>query len=231
MGLSRLSARLVMAFQLMVVALQPGSALAADKVTCELCPLIESKLAEGDVIFIEIDNALYRRVARASGGWTSHVGVAFKDQKGEWIVSESTIPLSKDTSLHKFVSKSKSGRVAVRRLKGELNQAQVATLRFEARRRLGIGYHLGFKFKSKRQFCSKYVYEVFKSAIDVEIGQFETFQEMFDRASGNPEFDDDMAFWRLWYMGFIPWSRVTITPESQYQDQNLETILELGGNH
>jgi hypothetical protein len=207
------------------------SSLARAESQCELCGVVEPKLNQGDVIFIEIDNALYRRVARASGGWTSHVGVAFLNSKNKWVVAESTIPLSKVTSLADFIGKSKSGRIAVRRLKGELGQGDIERLKVEAKRRLGIAYHLGFKYESQRQFCSKFVYQVFNDALNVEVGRFETFQDMFDRAQGNPEFEKDLSFWRLWYLGFIPWSRVTITPESQYTDPKFETVLELTGNH
>ncbi|MCS5622604.1 MAG: hypothetical protein NZ735_01405, partial [Candidatus Marinimicrobia bacterium] len=38
--------------------------------------------------------------------------------------------------------------------------------------------------------------------------------------------NQDLSFWRVWFWGFIPWDRKTITPDSQYKSERLETIYE-----
>ena len=70
-------------------------------------------------------------------------------------------------------------------------------------------------------FCSKFVYEIFMSAMEIEIGKLETFRQLHQRL---PEVS--LVFWRFWYFGLIPWSRVTITPASQMESELLYTVYE-----
>ncbi len=42
----------------------------------------EPLLQEGDVIFIEIANPLFRRMAETTESWESHVGILFRDVRG-----------------------------------------------------------------------------------------------------------------------------------------------------
>jgi len=90
-----------------------------------------------------------------------------------------------------------------------------------AQKRMKRLYHLGFKYDSKRQFCSKFVYEVFKEALNIEVGQLETFRDLLNK---NPNVSK--RFWKLWFFGFIPWKRLTVTPASQLESPKLETIFE-----
>lgn len=175
----------------------------------------------GDIVFIAIDNPLYRRVAAATDCWTSHVGIIVDAAHGAELVAESTVPFSKITALSKFKARSASGQYSIKRLIRPLGTEEKKQLCEEAKRRLGILYHLGFNFGSKRQFCSKFVYEVYQSAISVQIGQIETFNELLRKNRTTP-----LWFWRLWFFGFIPWNRLTITPASQYNSPLLETIEE-----
>lgn len=176
----------------------------------------------GDLIFIRVDNFLYRRVAAATQSWTSHVGVMYgQDEQGNWLVAESKVPLSKISSLESFIARSQGGRYSVHRLKGGLTDEQKARVRKEAEARLGIRYHFGFDFDSPRQFCSKYAYEVIHQATGREVGEIHTFGDLKVRQPDYP-----MLFWRIWFMGRIPWQRRTISPASQYLSPELETLRD-----
>ena len=59
-------------------------------------------IREGDVIFIRVCHALYRRIAETSGSWESHVGIILRAADGSWTVAESTIPVSRFTPLERF---------------------------------------------------------------------------------------------------------------------------------
>lgn len=179
------------------------------------------QLREGDIVFIRIANFLYRRVADATGSWTSHVGFLHHREGEEWIVAESAVPRVQITTLAKFLARSDQGMFAVRRLKRDLTPEEADGLRAAADQRMGLLYHLGFKYDSPRQFCSKFVYDCYREATGVEVGRIETFRELL---ASNPE--SPLWFWRLWYFGFIPWNRRTITPASQYLDEDLETVAE-----
>lgn len=181
---------------------------------------IVSKLKEGDVIFTSIPNHLYQCVERATNSPTSHVGIVFKcDSK--WCVAESRIPFSCYTPLEEFIARSKDGRYAIKRVKEGLSESETDALKLQCVRQMGQLYHLGFKYHSKRQFCSKFVYEAYQTALGLEVGKLETFTELLRR---NPA--TSKKFWRLWYFGLIPWKRITITPESQFSDQKLVTVVE-----
>lgn len=182
---------------------------------------IKKILKPGDVVFISITNFLYRRVANATNSWTSHVGMVHSLQDGQWMIAESAVPYSKMCPLDEFIKRSDGGRIAVRRLKDELTEEDILKLQNAADARMDRLYHLGFKFDSNRQFCSKFVYEIFKEVKDLEIGSLEPFRELLNR---NP--DTPQTFWRIWFFGFIPWNRRTVTPASQYESTKLTTVYK-----
>ncbi len=175
----------------------------------------------GDVVFTRAKGPLFTQVARATNCWTSHVGVIVCATPGAEIVAESTLPFSKLTPLSKFVGRSVNGAYAVKRPVTPLTEEQKRLICAEAQERLGILYHPGFKYGSKRQFCSKFVYDVFKDACDREIGKMETYDDLIHAYPEAPK-----SFWYVWYGGFIPWDRATVTPASQYRSDALYTVYD-----
>lgn len=79
----------------------------------------------------------------------------------------------------------------------------------------------GFDAHSHRQFCSRCVREVLLQGAGVEVGRVETFQALLRSA---PE--ADVGFWRVWYLGSIPWQRETVTPASVLHTPGLRTIFD-----
>ncbi|QEQ97540.1 YiiX/YebB-like N1pC/P60 family cysteine hydrolase [Neptunomonas concharum] len=180
---------------------------------------VTAQLKEGDILFISINSFLYKQVAQGTGSWCSHVGFAIQE-KGKWYVLESAVPTVRKTPLHTFLKRTCNNEFALRRLPSELTTTQVLKLKSAADKRMGRWYHLGFNFDSTRQFCSKFVHQVFKDALDISVGKVETLQELIET---NPQ--ANLTFWRAWYLGFIPWQRRTITPTSLLVDPQLETII------
>ena len=180
---------------------------------------VKSKISEGDIIFISIDSFLYRQVAKGTGSWTSHVGFIVREND-QWYVMESAVPTVTRCPLRKFLARTTDNEVSIMRVKGGLSQIQVEKLKKAATPRMGKYYHLGFKFDSKRQFCSKFVYLTFKEALGLEIGKVQTLEALLEE---NPQ--ASVNFWRCWYFGMIPWQRKTITPASQLVDPQLMTVL------
>jgi hypothetical protein len=183
------------------------------------CAAAETSVAEGDIIFLEMPDFVFRKVAESTRTWTSHVGLVFKDKGGHWVVSESTIPFSKDTVLCDFLKTSSEYRFEIKRLHRPLQKFEIARLRSSAVANLGKFYHLGFDFDSNWFFCSKFVYLAYKT-IGVEVGKIETFRQLLEE---NPV--SSVLFWKIWFLGFIPWERRTITPASQLQDSQFVTVL------
>lgn len=182
---------------------------------------INSIIKPGDIVFISIPNFLFRRVAKTTCSWTSHVGVVHSQIDGQWIIAEGAVPMSKKCSIEEFLQRSENSSISIRRLKEDLTSDEILSIQESADSRMNKLYHFGFNFNSKRQYCSKFVYEVFKEALDKEIGQLESFRELLNK---NPTLSK--TFWQLWFFGFIPWKRKTVTPASQYESQMLETVYE-----
>ena len=178
-------------------------------------------LREGDVIFSRIPNPLYRHVAAATGSTTSHVGILFRNPNGDWVVAESGVPLVRYVSLDNFIARSEDGWHVVRRLRMPPEPCHVQALRAECDRHMGTLYHTGFRYESRRMFCSKFVHEVFRCALGVEIGELQTFAQLLDQRPKTA-----LTFWRFWFFGRIPWARVTVTPASQFESPRLETVWE-----
>lgn len=182
---------------------------------------IENLLEPGDILFTSIPNPLYRRVARATGSPTSHVGIAFHDPEIGWRVAESGVPTVRYTPLARFIARSDHGWLVVRRLRGGVSESQAEALRGYCDSHLGEFYHLGFDYASPRQFCSKFVYEAYRQALGIEIGTLETFRHLLNSQPNTP-----LLFWKLWFLGRIPWNRLTVTPASQLRSDKLDTVWE-----
>ncbi|MCX7087069.1 MAG: YiiX/YebB-like N1pC/P60 family cysteine hydrolase [Methylococcales bacterium] len=182
---------------------------------------VESLLESGDILFTSIPNFLYRRVAQLTGSPTSHVGIAFYDTEAGWLVAESAVPTVRYSPIANFISRSDKGWLVVRRMPGGLSLDQVTALRKECDIRMGKLYHLGFHYLSSRQFCSKFVYDTYLTTFGIKIGVLESFRTLL-----NSQPDTPLLFWRLWFLGRIPWGRLTVTPASQMRSDKLTTVWE-----
>jgi len=182
---------------------------------------VTEDLQIGDIVFIRVANFLYRRVADATCSWISHVGMIHRHDGNEWIIAESGVPRSRFCPLTRFLRRSQGGRCAVMRLRTPLDATAQRRLQEEAGRRMGQRYHLGFDLDSGRQFCSKFIYEVYKDALGVPSGTIMSFRELLDRNPTSP-----LTFWKFWFLGRIPWDRRTITPQSQNECELLQPVYE-----
>ena len=178
-------------------------------------------LAVGDVVFIRVGARPFREVAAATGSWTNHVGVVVSTDGNEPLIAESAFPLSRTTRLSRFVARSEGGRVAVRRLATPLTAEQKFDIAAAAQKRLGVFYDTGFDLHSRRQFCSRFVREVLSEATGVAVGEAETFGTLLARQPGAK-----LGFWRVWYLGHIPWQRETVTPASLLRSPALTPVFD-----
>ena len=179
------------------------------------------QLRVGDLIFIRVPIWPFKEVAKTTMSWVNHVGIVVEADGPDPLVAESAVPLSRMTRLSRFVKRSEARRVAVSRLPEPLTAHQQQTLHEAARKRLGIRYDIGFNLHSSKQFCSKYVREVMAEATGRHLGEVETFRTMLER---NPRVR--VGFWRLWFLGRIPWQRETVTPASVFRSVDLLLIVD-----
>jgi hypothetical protein len=181
----------------------------------------EKKLEVGDVVFVRIPSAPFKKVASTTGSWTNHVGIVIDVSGDEVVIAESRFPFSGKTTWSRFVRRSESGRVAVSRLIIPIDPQQRIKLKHAAEERQGILYDTGFDLHSHRQFCSRFVREVMEEAVGVKLGQVEDFSTLLKRTP-----QTDLMFWRVWYFGSIPWKRETVTPASLLQDAKLHVVFD-----
>jgi len=179
-------------------------------------------LQSGDLLFTRIPNPVFRHVAAATGSPTSHVGIAFRDPDGSWLVAEGAVPLSRFTPLQRFIERSEDGWCVVKRLRGGLDVAQVTALRQACTARMGRLYHTGFRYDTPhRQFCSQLAHDAYLDALGVTLGRVESFGDLLQRQPHAA-----LGFWRLWFFGRIPWSRRTVTPASLLDSPALHTVWQ-----
>lgn len=175
----------------------------------------------GDMVFIRVTARPFLEVANATNAWTNHVGVVVDDSGDEPLIAESTFPFSRTTSLSRFLQRSEQGHCAVTRLTHPLSDIQRKALRRAADHRLGTFYDTGFNISSRRQFCSRFVREVIEEATNVQVGHVVTFATLLQDNA-----DPNLAFWRLWYFGRIPWQRRTVTPASLLRSPAVQIIFD-----
>ncbi len=182
---------------------------------------VAKQLAVGDLVFIRVDAKPFREVADATNSWTNHVGIVMEPSGPEPVIAESKFPFSRATTFSKFIARSEHGRFAVARLKTTLSPEQQQRIAESARKRFGIFYDTGFNLHSKRQFCSRFVREVVAEATDIEVGEVETFAHLLQR---NPH--ANVGFWKVWYLGHIPWDRETVTPASLLTSPAVQLVVD-----
>lgn len=175
----------------------------------------------GDLVFIQVGVLPFMKISSATGSWVNHVGVVVDVSGSEALIAESTVPFSRITPLARFASRSKNSRFAVARLNSPLTIEQQVTLKKAANKRLGIAYDTGFDLHSLRMFCSKFSREVLVEATGIAVGEIETLRSLF-----NANATIDLSFWRVWYLGNIPWERETVTPASMFNSQKLHHVFD-----
>ena len=213
-----------------LLVLRPAVGRARTEITTTIQPAkpapglpseLTDRLQDGDVIFIRVSNFIFRHVAETTDSWESHVGILLADTNGNWQVAESSFPHSKITPLAKFIARSEHGRFYITRSRQPLSSAEKLALRRAAGERMGIRYDLGFNYDSRRQYCSKFVHDVYQEATGVPIGSLTTFRQLL---AVNPQ--APMLFWRVWFCGFIPWDRRCVTTTSELKAQNFSLVYD-----
>lgn len=177
------------------------------------------KYEVGDVVFTTIGTHLFGQISEASQCWSNHVGIIIGHDGSDYLVAKSRVPLSTTTTLARYIARSSCQRYAIKRLAGGLDESQKIALIEQVPSRLHKLYHTGFNYNSSRQFCSKFVFDIYKQALSISIGNIESFSDLL---SGNP--NAKLTFWKFWFLGSIPWERKTVTPASLWHHPNLVLI-------
>ncbi len=210
---------LTLALAVLVAAITPHARAALDEGTYDR--VVASQPHIGDIVFTRIGGPIFTRVAETTCSWTSHVGIIVDFRDGDWIVAESAVPFVRKTALRRFLDRSEDQQFSIKRLKPEPDDAAKREMLGFADSQMGRLYSLGFNLESRSTFCSKFVHDVVLAGTHQSIGETETFEHLLHRNPGAP-----LWFWRTWFLGFIPWSRTTITPASELSSPLLAPVVQ-----
>jgi len=183
--------------------------------------IIASNPTVGDLVFTRIGGPVFTRVAATTESWTSHVGIIVDYRHGDWMVAESGVPVVRETPLREFIGHSVNQEFSIQRLRREPTGEEKALMLKFADAQMGRVYSLGFDLQSKKTFCSKFVHDVVYASTRQSIGEVETFDHLLHRNPAAP-----LAFWRVWFLGSIPWQRMTITPASELNSPLLKLVVK-----
>ncbi|OAT45460.1 hypothetical protein M997_3009 [Proteus hauseri ATCC 700826] len=67
-----------------------------------------------------------------------------------------------------------------------------------------------------------FVFDIYRSSLSIKIGEIETFNELLTK---NP--NAKLQFWKLWFIGQIPWKRTAATPASLWQHPQLSLFFRI----
>jgi hypothetical protein len=182
---------------------------------------LSSQMQVGDMLFVRLKARPFLEAADAMMSWCNHVSIVVDTSGPEPLVAESVIPMARVVPLSKILSRTHNGRMAWARLAQPLTPEQQASVTAAARKRHGAMYDFGFNFKSERQFCSKFVREVLHEATGHHLGVVETMEALLSR---NPK--ARLQYWRIWFLGRIPWERETLTPISMLRSEHVQTLFD-----
>lgn len=182
-------------------------------------------MKNGDLIFIGITNPVMWAVSEATSSWANHLGMAFHTDEG-WRVYESILASTSDRPLCQFLKRARTGQVEVRRLKTPLSPNEENALWEVMQTKMGTPYDVSFNFRSRGQYCSKLIYQVYEEALGVEVGEVESFRNVYSAASKKGR-----KIFKFWFFRGVPWDRLTVTPRSQLLDDRLQTVWSYRPNH
>lgn len=161
----------------------------------------------GDIVFTCIGAALFGQISAASNCWSNHVGIIIGHNGEDFLVAESRVPLSTITTLSRFIKRSSNQRYAIKRLDAGLTEQQKQRIVEQVPSRLRKLYHTGFKYESSRQFCSKFVFDIYKEALCIPVGEIETFGELLNSNRMQNSLSGNSGF-----LGLFRGMRKTVTP-------------------
>lgn len=179
---------------------------------------INAEMKVGDIIFIHIPFPPFAKISTTTMSWTNHVGIVSRIEGGEVWIAESKLPIVYEGKLNKFLLKAYKREYRIYRVSG-YEQSMNKKLLESINKRIGIKYDLGFDLDSKKTYCSKFVREVYKEVLDIDLGEVENFKTLLTK---NKKMS--LIFWKIWYLFNIPWERKTVSPASIMLDKKLTLI-------
>jgi hypothetical protein len=197
--------------------------MAALLLTAAACAAAGSpEVQDGDIIFHSSTSSQSEALRLAMGSPYTHMGIIFVESDGP-VVLEAVGPV-KRTPLAEWVKRGDEGRFVIKRLsdaQARLTSAAIARLREAGDRYTGRPYDLQFEWSDERIYCSELVWKMYKEALDLEIGELETFRDF--------DLSDPVVARKLEerFGTRIPLDEKVISPARMFESDRLMTVHDL----
>jgi hypothetical protein len=133
-------------------------------------------LASGDIVFHTSRSDQSICLQRILKSRYTHMGLIYVGEDGNTYVYEAVQPV-KRTPLSEWIERGEGGRYVVKRLREPLGDDELLRLKKAGQRFEGKPYDPYFQWSDDRIYCSELVWKIYKSALDVELGQLQRFGE------------------------------------------------------
>ena len=178
-------------------------------------------LEDGDLIFQESKSSQSLAIQIATDSKYSHLGIIYKNDN-QLYVFEAVQPV-KLTPIEEWIKRGEKGHFVVKRLKDSKNiltPSAKQKLREEGEKFKGKNYDLYFEWSDERIYCSELVWKMYKSAVNIEIGELQELREF----NLNNKAVKQKIVER--YGNNVPLDEIVISPSSMFQSDVLRTIYE-----
>lgn len=180
---------------------------------------VNSSLQEGDIIFQSSFSG--ESIEKVTKSKFSHCGLVFLEGN-QYYVLEAIQPIS-ITPLQTWIDRGIDKKYTVQRLKDRnalLNDSIVQLMKKIGRSYLNKPYDTAFLWSDDEIYCSELVWKVYQKGTGLQIGKLEKLKD-FDLSSKElqPELETRWG-------NEIPYNETVISPQSIYESDLLETVLE-----
>lgn len=180
-----------------------------------------NKLQDGDIIFQASLSHQSKAIKIATKSKYSHCGIIYSEN-GEFFVLEAIQPV-KSTNLSEWIARGDDSHYVVKRLKNSekiLTPDVLQKMKSEGDKFKGKNYDLAFEWSDDDIYCSELIWKIYNRTTGLEIGKLQKLKD-FDLTN---EIVQSKIKER--YGNSIPLDEIVISPESIFQSDLLETIVE-----
>lgn len=187
---------------------------------CGCTPGKSKQLHDGDIIFQTSQSSQSQAIQAATHSRYSHMGILFQ-QDNSWFVYEAVGPV-KSTALNDWIHRGSGEHYTVMRLNSPdtLSPSQLKKLRDEGLKFKGKPYDQYFGWSDEKIYCSELVWEMYKSAVNIELGKLSTLGS-FDLSAPVVK-----AKLKERYGNKVPLQEKTISPRDIYDCPLLRKVDE-----
>ena len=176
-------------------------------------------LEDGDILFQDFPSPQSMAVKIATNSEYSHCGIIFHKNDTP-MVWEAVQPV-KITALDKWISRDKESHYVVKRLKDSekyLADTIIIQMMNYAKDHIKKDYDIYFGWSDDRFYCSEYVWKIYKTSLNIELGPL---KKLGKYNLEHPAVQEKLA---ERYGNEIPLDEPVISPQNIFDSDKLETV-------